>query len=57
MDLKIEELRSLNEKLVDALIAALPFAEDAKYSTDFKPGFVAGRIATIRAALKAAGAA
>lgn len=53
---RAEELRELNEKLVDALTAALPFVEDAEKSDDFKPGFVRNRIVIIRAVLTAAGA-
>lgn len=45
-----------HEKLIDALIRALPFLEDAKGSDTYKPGYVDGVIAKVRAVLDEAGA-
>jgi hypothetical protein len=50
-----EELRAQNEKLVDALLSALPFVQDMEKSDAFKAGYVSKTLAGIREALTAAG--
>jgi len=46
----------VKDKLVDALLIALPYVEDCENSSEFKPGVVKKHVATIRAALALAGA-
>lgn len=52
---RAEELREQNEKLVEALVSALPFVMHMEKSDIFKDGFVRKTIDEIRAALTAAG--
>lgn len=52
----VAALGEQRDGLIDALVRALPFVEDAEKSEIFKPGYVSDAIAKIRAALTAAGA-